>query len=118
MSLTDFRNASRAAYLRIHSVYCPALDATILSRREGYFHLIAHGSRRTIADQVRRLHGIPYLAAILSSGAVQIEYREETSKKHRIRYWSFVSTNPAYCYKVVIRQIGSGAKAFLSVFPI
>lgn len=118
MSIESFRKESRAAYLRIKSVYCSALDATILFRREGYFHLIAHGSRRTLTDQIRRLHGIAHLVAILSSSAVLIEYREQTSRKKRIRYWSCVSADPHIRYKVIIRQIGAGAKEFLSVFPI
>lgn len=116
-SFGELRKQARAAYDRIGDTSCPVLDAEIAFRREGFFHLVTAHKVRSRSDQVRRFRGIPHIRDILASPRLVIEYREKQAGKRLLRYWTLRKSCDAR-YKVVVRQVGSGKKHFLSVFPV
>lgn len=112
------RSEARAAYRRIKSVDCTALDTHILFRPNGFSHLVQRGNHRSRGDQLRRFRCLPFVVPVLTSRSVRIEYHEQRYGETLTRYWTFISMRPDLPIKVVVRQINLDDKEFRSVFPI
>lgn len=85
---------------------------------QNFEHLIRTHRQRSIRDQARRYELMPYLLQAVSATRVRLEYREEFRKGKKLRYWALeYEIDRFISLKLVLRQVGSGAKHFHSLFP-
>jgi len=129
MPLARDRKNALAFYRNIGSVKSPALgNAEIVFTSIGFRHLLRKGRiSRTPSEQKSRLGLLKYVQSIIEDPRVVVTERKKATKvkihKHGsyvakdsiITFWTFHKDVEGRSVKVVISQIGSGKRQFLSI---
>ncbi len=113
---------AKELFLKIRYVDCPAFPKEkIIFNAKGLHHLFYKGARkvqtRTKAEIRTRMKLLPLAIELLKIMPV---YQEESSyrlKNKDYRFWAFEGIIRERRIKVIVRQVGNGAKHFWSVIP-
>ena len=121
----EFIKNAREEYKKIGSVTCPAFGKEkIYFTSEGFKHLIFRDRKyRPKSDQVRRVKLIGHIIDVLKSSTKYTKYSSfevntniclnTVNITHHL--WSFIDQIDNKRITVVVRQIGTGSKHFLSI---
>ena len=95
----------------------PALDnAVVTFNAAGFKHLVRKHKKRPHGEQAERLAMLHYAPIIVADPNASVLYRKVIRHDQRIvQYWALDKIIDGKKLRVVIRQVGKGAKHFYSI---
>lgn len=113
---------ARELFLTVKHVHCPAFPSEkIVFNAKGLHHLFYKGSKkvqtRTKAEIRIRIQLLPLAIDLLKIMPVYQEESVYQLKNKVYRFWAFEGIVGGRRIKVIVRQVGNGAKHFWSVIP-
>lgn len=129
MGYFEIKQQAKNVYSKIGRLPCPALGGEYVTfNRLGFSHLLRKGHvPRPKSEQKRRLFLLKYAEQIVKNPKSKIYFRQ-TEEKYFInrhgqkilttsiaKFWTFIEDVDNKKIKLVIRQLGSGQKHFLSI---
>lgn len=120
--MTRLKLQAKEIFSTVRYVECPAFhNEKIIFNAKGLSHLFYKGARKVqtrMKEQVHiRIKLLPFAIQLLKIMPVYQEEAVYTFKGKAYRFWAFEGVIEEWRIKVIVRQVGNGAKHFWSVIP-
>ncbi len=112
-----FIQNAKAEYKKIGHIECPAFpDEKIYFTKRGFNHLLRKGRElRPVHQQIRRVFLLRHAAEILKESTTFFSHRTNKDSNSIVQFWSFKKYIDGSAIFVVVCQVDSDPKKFLSI---